>query len=150
MTLTCIAFKLGPLSVSRSRSQRVFRAQTTALGIVEIGTEDDLSQLDTLYLVRPWILLDRRPVGSVIETIPEEKINDQSSSIGVLPSKSFPGPSDITSVAPRTRTAWLVARLVRPFWGRPPTRPQDAAFSRPLRLYRRRTNRRELSESSLD
>jgi hypothetical protein len=78
MTLTCIAFKLGPLSVSRSRSQRVFRAQTTALGIVEIGTEEDLSQLDTLYLVRPWInfLLDRRPVGSVIETIPEEKIND--------------------------------------------------------------------------
>jgi hypothetical protein len=129
MALPCIVFKLGPLSVSRSMSGRVFRAQTAALGIVEIRTEEDLSRLDSLYLVHPWIdlLLDQQPVGSVIETIPEEPTDDRSSWIGEL--GSFPGPSDTTSVAPRTRTAQLVARLGRPF-GRP-TPPQDAASLRP-------------------
>ena len=131
MTLPCIVFKLGPLSVSRSRSERVFRAQTAALGIVEIRTEEDLSRWDSLYLVHPWVdfLLDRQPVGSVIETIPEEETDDRSSSIGGLP--SYPGISNITLVTPQTRTARLVARLGRPFFGRPATGPQYAASLRP-------------------
>ena len=60
MILPRIIFKLGPLFVSRSGSQRVFRAQATALGIVEIRTEEDLSRLDSFYLVHPRIdfLLD--------------------------------------------------------------------------------------------
>ena len=129
MTLPCIVFKLGHLSVSRSGSERVFRAQTAALGIVEIRTEEDISQLDSLYLVHPWIdfLLDRQPVGSVMETIPEEKMDDQSSPI----SPSSPGPSNITSVAPQTRASQLIARLGRPFGGRRATYPQDAASLRP-------------------
>jgi hypothetical protein len=129
MKLPCIVFKLGPLSVSRSGSERVFCAQTTALGIVEIRAEEDLSRWDPLYLVHPWIdfLLDRQPVGSVIETIPE--VDDQASSIGESP--SFPGPSNITSVAPQTRTARLVARLGWQFGGRLATHPQDAASLRP-------------------
>jgi hypothetical protein len=55
-------------------SERVFRAQTGALGIVEIKTEEDLSRLNSLYLVHPWIdfLLDRQPIGSAIETIPAD------------------------------------------------------------------------------
>jgi hypothetical protein len=127
MKLSCIVFKLGPLSASRSRSGRVFRAQTAALGVVEIMTEEDLSRLDSLYIVHPWIdfLLGRQPVGSVIETIPEEITDDQSSSIGKLP--SFPGPSNIPSVAPQTRTARLVARLGRPFGGLTTIRPRDPA-----------------------
>ena len=131
MTLPCIIFKLGHLSVYRSRSERVFRAQTGALGIVEIRTEEDLSRLDSLYLVHPWIdfLLDRQPVGSVMDTIPEEKMGDQSSSIGEL--RSLPGLSNITSAAPQTRTARLVARFGRPFGGRPATRPRDEASLRP-------------------
>jgi hypothetical protein len=127
MKLSCIVFKLGPLSASRSRSGRVFRAQTAALGVVEIMTEEDLSRLDSLYIVHPWIdfLLGRQPVGSVIETIPEEITDDQSSSIGKFP--SFPGPSNIPSVAPQTRTARLVARLGRPFGGLTTIRPRDPA-----------------------
>ena len=131
MKLPCIVFKLGPLSISRSRSERVFRAQTAALGIVEIRTEEDLSRLDCLYLVHPWIdfLLDRQPVGSVIETIPEEKMDDHPSSIGEL--LSFPGPSNITSVTPQKRTSRLVARFGRPFGGRTIIRPRDAESLRP-------------------
>ena len=131
MTLPCIVFKLGPLSVSRSRSERVFRAQTAGLGIVEIKTEEDLSRLESLYLVHPWVdlLLDRQPVGSVIETIPEETMDERPSSIGELP--SFTGPSDTTSVAPQTRAARLVARLGRSFSGRTTASARDAASLRP-------------------
>ena len=131
MTLPCIVFKLGPLSVSRSRSERAFRAQTAGLGIVEIKTEEDLSRLESLYLVHPWVdlLLDRQPVGSVIETIPEETMDERPSSIGELP--SFTGPSDTTSVAPQTRAARLVARLGRSFSGRTTASARDAASLRP-------------------
>ncbi|KAF8415077.1 hypothetical protein L210DRAFT_2760275 [Boletus edulis BED1] len=70
--LSCIAFKLGSLAVSRNRngSEQIFRARTTALGVVKIRTMEDLSRFDHLYLVHPWIdfLLDRQPAGSVSET----------------------------------------------------------------------------------
>jgi hypothetical protein len=129
--LPCIVFKLG--RVDRSRSEQVFRAQTTTLGIVEIRTEEDLSRFDSLYLVHPWIdfLLDRQPLGSGIETIPEEIADDQSSSIGEVPSPL--GPSNITSAAPPTRKVGLVTvpRLVRLFGRRPATHPGDAASLRP-------------------
>ena len=83
-------------------------------------TEEDLSRFGSLYLVHPWIdfLLDRQPVGSIVETILEEITDDQSSMIGELP--SFPGSSGIVSSAPQTRAARLVARLGRPFGSRAP------------------------------
>jgi hypothetical protein len=134
MKLPCLNFKLGPLSGSRSKSGHVFRAQT-AVGVVEIKTEEDLSRFGPLYLVHPWIdfLLDRRPIGSVAETIlaiPEDDTDDRSSSIGGE-SPLLPGPSGIASTAPQTRAAWLVARLGRPFGGRTTTFPRDAASLRP-------------------
>ena len=105
MKLPCITFKLGPLSVSRSASEYVFRAQTTALGIVAIRTKENLSRLGSLYLTHPWIdfLLDRRPVGSFTETAStyEESIDYRFSSIGDLP--SFPGPPNTTSAIPHTQ-----------------------------------------------
>jgi len=118
MKLPCLDFKLGPLSASRSGSWHLFRAQTT-LGVIEIRTEEDLSRSGPLYFVHPWIdfLLDRQPVGSVAETIPEESTEDQSSSIVELP--SFPRPFGVTSAAPQTRAARLIARLGRPFSGPP-------------------------------
>ncbi|KAF8553290.1 hypothetical protein OG21DRAFT_1267989 [Imleria badia] len=128
MTLPCIVFKLGPVSASRSSSERVFRAQTAALGIVEIKTDEDLCRLDSLYLVHPWIdhLLDRQPVGSVIETIPEENTDnqDQSSSMGELP--MIPRPSDITSLVSQTRTARLASRFGLSFAALTTTRLGDA------------------------
>ncbi|KAI9567131.1 hypothetical protein HD554DRAFT_2173746 [Boletus coccyginus] len=116
MKLPCLDFKLGPLSASRSGLWNVFRAQT-AIGVVEIRTEEDLSRFSSLYLVHPWIdfLLGQQPVGSIAETILEEQADDQSSSIGGLP--SFPHPSSVTLAASKTRTARLISRLGRPFSG---------------------------------
>ena len=129
MKLPCLNFKLGPLSASRSTSGRVFRAQT-AVGVVEIKTEEDLSRLGSLYLVHPWIdyLLDRQPVGSVLDTIPSEEMDDHSSSIGELP--LFHDPPNVTSVSLQTRTSRIIARLGRPFGGRLAAYPQDAASLR--------------------
>ena len=120
MKVPCIMFKLGPLSPSQRGSEYVFRAQTAALGVVEIMTEENLSRLDSpLYLVHPWIdfLLDRQPVGSVLETIPEGNIDGGRSSLLGVP--LFHGPSDVALTVPQTRAARLVARLGRSFGGRP-------------------------------
>ncbi|KAG6375788.1 hypothetical protein JVT61DRAFT_2638 [Boletus reticuloceps] len=126
MTLPCIIFKLGPLSISSNRSERVFRAKTTVLGTVEIRTEEDLSRFKSLYLVHPWVdfLLDRQPVGSILETLPEESTDEQSSTIGELP--SLPGPSTTHLAAPRSRTAQLASRFGLSSFGRQTaTRPRD-------------------------
>ena len=130
MKLPCITFKLGPVSASRNKPERTFRAQTAALGIVEIRTKEDLSRFDSLYLVHPWIdfLLHRHPVGSVMETVPDESTDDDCSSMGeVSPS---PGPSHIISPIKRTRTAVLAARFLS-LGGRPPTLSRDAPSLRP-------------------
>ena len=133
MKLPCLNFKLGPLSASRSKSGHDFRAQT-AVGVVEIRSEENLSRFGALYLVHPWIdfLLDRQPVGSVAETIPEETTDDRSSSIGEFP--LLPGPSSIALAAPQTRAARLIARLGRPFGSRTTTFPRDAASLLPPSL----------------
>ena len=145
MKLPCLAFKLGPLSASRNEPERVFRAQTAVLGVVEIRTELDLSRLTPLYLVHPWIdfLLDREPVGSVLETasettddqphklpsfplsIPEENTDGQPFSIGQL--SPPPGPSTIASPDLKKRAARFTSRFGFPFGGRSTTRPRDAA-----------------------
>ncbi|KAF8129297.1 hypothetical protein EV363DRAFT_1400038 [Boletus edulis] len=123
MTLPCITFKLGPVLVPSSRSERIFQAQTVALGKVEIRTEEDLSRFKSLYLVHPWIdhILDRQPVGSVLETLPEESTDDQSSTMGKLP--SLP--------APRSRTAQLASRFGLSFGRQTATRPRDGESLRP-------------------
>ena len=148
MKLPCLAFKLGPLSVTRNGSSQVFRAQTVALGVVEIETEADLPQLSPLYLVHPWIdfLLDRQPVGSVLgsvsentddqspnppsfpETIPEEETDNQSLK-GQL--SSSPGPSAITFSAQKKQASGFASRLGLPFGGRGASRLHDAASLRP-------------------
>ena len=115
MKLPCLTFRLGQVSVSRNGSERVFRAQTNALGIVEIRTEEDLSRLGSLCLVHPWIdfLLDRQPVGSVLETITEENADETFYVRGELP--SLPGPSNTIR---QTRAAQLMSRIGLPFGGR--------------------------------
>jgi hypothetical protein len=138
MKLPCITFKLGPVLATRSASGRVFRAKTDALGIVEISTTEDLSRLDSLTLVHPWIgfLLDRQPVGIIAETIPEESPSDQSSSVGDF--LSFPDPSNTALAVKQTRTSSLVARLGRPFGARPRDAPSLLSPS-PVSLAEKRT-----------
>ena len=131
MRLPCLTFKLGAVTATRNGAGRVFRAQTYALRIVNIATEEDLSLFDSLYLVHPWLdfLLDRRPVGSVIETIPEENTDDPSSSLGGPP--SFTGPSNTPGAAPEKRTARFASRFAFPFGERTAARPKDAGSLRP-------------------
>ncbi|KAF8125301.1 hypothetical protein EV363DRAFT_1351347 [Boletus edulis] len=107
MKLACIAFGLGPLSISRTGSEQVFRAQTTTLGIVEISTAEDLTQLDSLVLVHPWIdfLLGRQSVG---KTISDEETDDETSSES---EPSLPPPP----MDRHTAAFQLIARLRQPF-----------------------------------
>ena len=111
--IPCLTFKLGRVSTTQNGSEYVFRAQTAALGVVEIRTEENLSQLESLSLIHPWIdfLLARHPVGSRTETIPEGSTADPLSPVGELPTD--PDPFDITSTALQTRAAWLVSRFGR-------------------------------------
>ena len=78
MKLLCLTFKLGPVSATRSVLERAFPTKMDGLGIVEITTMEDLSQLDSLILVHPWIdfLLDQQPVGSFTKMISEEPLSE--------------------------------------------------------------------------
>ena len=131
MKLPCIAFKLGRVSAFRDGSERVFRAQTTALGVVEIRTGEDLSRWSSLYLIHPWIdfLLDRQPVGNTAETISEEDFGDESSSLGEF--SMLPGPLNIMPIAPQTRAARLAVRLGIQITGRLNISAREAASLRP-------------------
>ncbi|KAN0088020.1 hypothetical protein V8E55_006641 [Tylopilus felleus] len=133
LKLPCLGFKLGAVTSTWNAGGHVFRAQTDALGIVEIRTAEDLSQCSPLYLVHPWIdfLLDRQPVGSIMETIPEENTEDQSSSVVELPLSSLPGSSHITSAPRKTRTGRLASRFGLPFGGLTATRRKDAGSLAP-------------------
>ena len=126
MKLPCLAFKVGQVLVSKKGSGRVFRAQTNALGIVEIQTQEDLSRLGCPCLVHPWIdfLLDRQPVGSIPETITEDNTDDKSSLSGDLP--LFPGSSNATIKQPQT--TWLTSLIGLLFGSRS---APDAALLRP-------------------
>ncbi|KAF8547412.1 hypothetical protein OG21DRAFT_1571975, partial [Imleria badia] len=116
MKLPCLAFRLGRLLASSSSSGHVFRAQTVALGTVEIETAEDISQYSSLHLIHPWIdfLLDRQLVGSgsVVETIFEENGDEQPYLIR----------------APQTRTTRFAARLGWQLGGQS---PPDAASLHP-------------------
>ena len=116
MRLPCLAFKIR--TISRNGSEFTFRAHTRVLGAVDIKTRQNLTQLDSLYLVHPWIdfLLDRRATGYIVE-MTTEGVDDRSSVLGEPP--WFPGPSNITSPALQTRAARLIGRLERTFGGRP-------------------------------
>lgn len=125
MRLPCLTFKLGRVSPSRDGSEHIFRSQTSALGVAEIRTEEDLSRLGSLYLIHPWtdFLLDRQPVGNITEVAPQEKTDDRSSVLSEL--SSLPGPSAITSTTLPTRAARLITRLGLPFTGLPNTSSRD-------------------------
>ena len=127
MKLPCLAFKLGPLSVFRNGLEFISRAQTNALGVVEIRTGEDLSQLGSLYLAHPWIdfLLDRLPVGSIAGTT----FGENTSSLGDLP--SFSCPSDITTQ--QTQTALVMPRIWLPLDSRS-TLDDDASLLPPSTL----------------
>ncbi|KAG6377837.1 hypothetical protein JVT61DRAFT_14618 [Boletus reticuloceps] len=66
MKLACIAFPLQPLSCYRTRSGRVYCADTPTFGMVKIATRQDLSRMKPLYLIHPWLdaLLEQESIHS--------------------------------------------------------------------------------------
>jgi hypothetical protein len=114
MKLPCLTFKLGPVLATRDALGHVFRARTGALGIVEIRTTEDLSRLDSLTLVHPWIdfLLDRRQPVGITETTPE---STPAQSLSARPSQSSTSPSSIAGTVKPTRKARMISHLGRPF-----------------------------------
>jgi len=114
MRLPCLTFKLGPVEATRTASGYVFRARTGALGIVEIKTTEDLSRLDSLTLVHPWIdfLLHRKPVERTTDVISENTIHQPLSTPG------SPTPPSRPNTAPTsrpTRSSSLISRFGLPF-----------------------------------
>jgi len=135
LKLPCIAFELPSFSSYRTRSGRVYRADTLAFGMVEIKTRYDLSRMNSLYLVHPWLdtVLEREDIQSGVfveddvvpprspdtddEEIRDEEIDDDSSSLPEPESPSLPAPVRIVPMDRETRARRLVARLGQPFGG---------------------------------
>ena len=133
MKLPCIAFQLPAFSPYRTRSGRVYHADTLAFGMVKIKTRYDLSRMNSLYIVHPWLdtLLERENIqGGVCaeedvapplspdaddEEICDKEIDDDSSSHPEPESPSLPAPACVVPMDRETRARRLVARLGEPF-----------------------------------
>ena len=128
MRLPCLVFGVGTILPFRNRSEVGFRVQAGVLGVVEIKTRKDLTQLDFLYLVHPWIgfLLHRHAAGNMVEATAGE---DHTSELGEFPFDSLPDlsstleedtlddappPSPSTALLADAQMAFL-ARLRQPF-----------------------------------
>ena len=124
MKLPCIAFQLPPLSPYRTRSGRVhlYRTDTDTFGTVEIKTRQDLSRMNFLYLVHPWLdtLLERQDGGHVEDAMPprspntEEEIDDDSSSFAELQMPLQPVHVRMEPMDKETQARRLVAHLRQP------------------------------------
>ncbi|KAF8127262.1 hypothetical protein EV363DRAFT_491491 [Boletus edulis] len=139
MSLPCIAFQLPRFSSSpRTRSGRVYRADTIAFGMVEIRTRYDLSRMRSLYLIHPWLdnLVEHGDMhgGAFTENdvlpppspntddedisgdeLDNEEIDDNDSSLSEPELPAIPTPAQRASVDRETRARQLVARLRQPF-----------------------------------
>ncbi|KAI9460429.1 hypothetical protein HD554DRAFT_2041645 [Boletus coccyginus] len=131
MKLPCIAFQLPPLSLYRTRSGRVYRAGTPIFGTVTIKTRQDLSRMDSLYLVHPWLdtHLERDDKSGTImgedvapppspttdDEIPDEEFDNDSFSLVEFEPPSHPTPSRMVPMDRETRARRLVAHLGQPF-----------------------------------
>ncbi|KAF8436001.1 hypothetical protein L210DRAFT_3505979 [Boletus edulis BED1] len=136
MTLPCIAFKLPSFSVHRTSSGRVYHADTTAFGMVEVRTRYDLSRMRSLYLVQPWLdtLLEHEDTrgGAFVENgvvlqpsgnSDDEEISDEEADYEEIDDDSsppprsppLPSPVEIEPVDRETGARRLAARLRQPF-----------------------------------
>ena len=132
MKLPCIAFKLPPLSPTRTVSGRVYRVETPVFGMVEIKTKQELSLTNSMCLVHPWLdaLLDREDIQTGVsveddvaepsspnsdeEDEEEEELEDDSSQLSERTSPSHPPSMGTAPVDKETRALQLVARLRQP------------------------------------
>ncbi|KAI9572524.1 hypothetical protein HD554DRAFT_1553177 [Boletus coccyginus] len=140
MKLPCIAFKLPPLSPSRATSGRIYRVETPFFGTVEIKTRQDMSRLNSLYLVHPWLdnLLDHDDMQTGLEfmeddiaeplspdtedeDIFDEEIDEEIEEESLPPPEpripSTPAIGNTEPMDKETRALRLIARLRQPFGG---------------------------------
>ncbi|KAF8439815.1 hypothetical protein L210DRAFT_3540401 [Boletus edulis BED1] len=128
MKLPCIAFQLSPLSPFRTRSGRLYRADTPAFGMVEIITRQDLSRMHSLYLVHPWLdaLLEQEGMysGTSVEddahNTDDAEIFDEEFDVdsSPLPEPELPfhiARQHLVPIDRETRARRFVARLRQPF-----------------------------------
>ena len=100
MRLPCLAFGIRAISPFRQGSEVVFRAQTSALGVVVIKSRQNIMGLDSLYLAHPWIdfLLNRHAAGNIADIAPHE--NDFLELDDFPPFDSFPDLSSASDADP--------------------------------------------------
>ena len=145
LKLPCIIFKFPSFSSYRTGSGHVYRADTLAFGMVEIKTRYNLSGMNSLYLVHPWLdtLLEREGMQSgisveddgVLPPSPDmddngvpppspdmddgeiyyDAIDGDSSLLAESEPLSIPGPVRMESMDREMRARRLVARLRQPF-----------------------------------
>ncbi|KAG6371490.1 hypothetical protein JVT61DRAFT_9525 [Boletus reticuloceps] len=114
--IPCIIFELGRPRRT-SGHPNIFRANADALGIVEITTtSEDLSRLDHIYLVHPWIgfLLARHPIGGDENVLAEGGTADGSLLRGSSPLPGHSITSFMSQLRPTGSSRLLGARPVKP------------------------------------
>ncbi|KAI9456181.1 WD40-repeat-containing domain protein [Boletus coccyginus] len=122
LSSSCIIFPLkGPLVPSGDPPQRVYHTTTSAFGTVEIKTTEDLSRLDKLVLVHPWLrcLLDPA-LPSQDDAEPSPVDSDGDSEIPFTNPRPAPSYTAASSrhaqrLDKLTRALRLLARLRQPF-----------------------------------
>ncbi|KAI9571008.1 hypothetical protein HD554DRAFT_235454 [Boletus coccyginus] len=122
LSLSCIVFPLrNPLVPSGDSPQRVYHTTTSVFGTVEIKTTEDLSCLDNLVLVHPWLRCLLDPVLP-FEDDAEPSPVDGDGDLDLSFTNPRP-PSSHTASSSRhppqldkpTRALRLLARLRQPF-----------------------------------
>ena len=121
------------LSLYQTCPDRIYRVNTHAFGIVEIIMRTDLSRLNSLYLVHPWLdtLLEHEDIQSGIlveddvipppspitddEEICDEEMDHDSLSLPEPELLSFPTPVRMVPMDREARARQLIAHLRQPF-----------------------------------
>ena len=128
MKLSCIVYELPPLSRYPTCSGYVYRADTVAFGMVKIGTKDDLSRMDSLYLIHPWLdtLFEHEDEGGGIvgedvlppsspDTDDEEVYDDGTECLPEPEPPPHPPHARMVPMDKETRARLLVAHPRQPF-----------------------------------
>ncbi|KAI9571763.1 hypothetical protein HD554DRAFT_2016457, partial [Boletus coccyginus] len=120
LSLSCIMFPLkGPLVASSDSPQRTYHTTMSAFGNVEIKTTEDLSSLNNLVLVHPWLRCLLDPALPFEDDAEPFSPVDRESGDVPFPNPSLSSYPVSSSHTPQldnpTRALRLLVRLSQPF-----------------------------------